>query len=112
MQVEKAATLLLKDTEGVERLVAYIQSQDIDLLELENTLRDRVPSNQIPSLFQKLHKLPTMTSGEVGPRFKTYTSLLVKVIDKFETVKESSFASSPAQTDRPLQSSICCPASL
>ena len=77
VQVEKAACILAKDPDQVERLVAYIQSADVDLVELENALRDRIPSNQVPFLFQKQTRLPASSTGEViNQILQSVTSIL------------------------------------
>ena len=55
----------LEDREGVERLVAYISPQSIDVVELEDQLRDHIPSFLVPYLFQLLARLPLTSYGEV-----------------------------------------------
>ena len=65
-QVERAATVLLRDPEGEQRLVAYVSPAEVDVKELESKLRDHVPSNLIPYLFQTMRRLPTTSHGEVS----------------------------------------------
>lgn len=65
LQVEKAATVLAKDAEGVDRLVAYVCPPTVDVNQLENSLRDEVPSFLVPHLFQPMQQLPTTSHGEV-----------------------------------------------
>lgn len=65
LQIEKAATLLVEDPEGEKRLVAFVAPTGLDLNELENKMRDNVPSFLVPHLFQQLPSLPLTPHGEV-----------------------------------------------
>ena len=56
----------LKDREGIDRLVAYISPPTIDTVELEDQLRDHIPSFLVPYLFQLLNRLPLTPYGEVS----------------------------------------------
>ena len=57
--------MLHTDPEGVERLVAYVSPATVDVLELEDILRDYLPSFLVPYIFQLLPRLPLTLFGEV-----------------------------------------------
>ena len=81
VQVEKAATVQVTDPEGVARLVTYISPQAVDIDQLENALRDEVPSFLVPYLFQPLRRLPTISHGEVRHTSNSPTANLACVLD-------------------------------
>ena len=59
--------MLLRDAGGEQRLVAYVSPAEVNTKELESKLRDHVPSNLVPYLFQTMRRLPTTSHGEVKP---------------------------------------------
>lgn len=59
------ATVWVEDESGVKRLVVYLSPATVDVLELEDTLRDKIPSFLVPYLFQPLHRMPLLPHGEV-----------------------------------------------
>ena len=55
-----------RDADGVNRLVAYISPPTVNVTELEDQLRDHLPSFLVPYLFQLLPRLPVTSYGEVS----------------------------------------------
>lgn len=60
------ATVKLKDQEGNDRLIAYISPPTINTVELEDQLRDHIPSFLVPYLFQLLPRMPLTAYGEAS----------------------------------------------
>ena len=66
--VRAAAVIVREDVPGVQQLVAYLVSRSgstFDEDQLRSTLQETLPVYMIPSLFETIESLPTLTSGKV-----------------------------------------------
>ena len=86
LQVERAATVWVADGAGEHRLVAYLSPSTVDVVKLEDTLRDNIPAFLVPYLFQPLHRMPLTPHGEVQTPF--CLQKLFIVVDSTECGRE------------------------
>ena len=66
--VREAVALVREETPGDKRLVAYFvakDSQSVDVSELRNLVRGKLPDYMVPSAFVALAKLPLTPNGKV-----------------------------------------------
>lgn len=66
--VQAAAATVREDTPGVQQLIGYIvprKGHQIDEETIRATLRQRLPVYMVPTLFEVIESLPTLTSGKV-----------------------------------------------
>ncbi len=67
--VRAAAVTVREDALGVQQLIAYLVSrtaEEFDEDQLRHHLRETLPVYMIPSLFESIESLPTLTSGKVN----------------------------------------------
>ena len=77
--MDSVATVKLRDGEGIDRLVAYISPPTINTVELEDQLRDHIPSFLVPYLFQLLPRLPLTNYGEVSFLYTDSSDLFLEL---------------------------------
>lgn len=66
--IRAAAVTVREDVPGVQQLVAYVVPRtgaEIDEDEIRASLRETLPPYMIPSVFEQIETLPTLTSGKV-----------------------------------------------
>jgi len=66
--IRAAAATVREDVPGVQQLIAYLVTRpDVEFDEdrIRDALRDKLPVYMIPSLFESMETLPTLTSGKI-----------------------------------------------
>ncbi len=94
--VSQAAVVASQDGPGGKRLVAYLAPGDVQLQDLRDFMRQRLPDYMIPAVFVPLDALPLTPSGKVNRRaLPAPDSSLLESREKFvppETTLEKKLA--------------------